>query len=503
VALDSYSSPEAEALIVSGRERLHRWRRRRELITNLVGAGTFLLVAGLIAALAPWQPKFSALNLVLVLGVWIVVDSVKFPVASAWTYPTMLVFVPALFLLPTPLVPFVAVAAKILRRTPDHARGRVPLSMVPIAFADSWFTIGPVLVIVLAGAQHFSWSHWPVYVLALIAQLAFDLVASVGLDWAGEGTRPRVQLPLLAWMYVVDVTLAPLGLLIAAAAVQRPAFVLLALSPIAVLWLFARERQQRMDETLALSTAYRGTAMLLGDVVEADHHYTGAHSRDVVELSLTVSDELGLSATQRRRVEFAALLHDVGKIHIPKEIINKPGKLDEHEWELMRAHTIDGERMLQQVGGLLASVGHIVRATHEHYGGNGYPDGLVGEAIPVEARIVCACDAYSAMTTDRSYRKAMSKSDALAELRRCAGSQFDPTIVAVIETLERGAVMNRYEWLESLGASEHEADPAPAATPVAPQPLKPRHRPLPPAALAPTPAPAVMVAPPFAREALK
>jgi HD-GYP domain-containing protein (c-di-GMP phosphodiesterase class II) len=412
-----------------------------------------LLVAGLIAALAPWEPSFSLLNLALVLGVWIVVDTVKFPVSAGWAYPTVLIFVPALFLLPTPLVPFVAVAAKILRRAPDHARGRVPLSMVPLAFADAWFTIGPVLVIVLAGAQHFAWSRWPVYVAALGAQLLLDLVATITLYWAGEGTPPRVQLPLLSWVYLVDVTFFPLGLLIAAASVQQPGLVLLALSPIAILWLFARERQQRMDETLALSTAYRGTAMLLGDVVEADHHYTGAHSRDVVELSLTVADELGLTPTQRRNVEFAALLHDVGKVHIPKEIINKPGKLSDSEWELMRKHTIDGERMLQQVGGLLASVGHIVRATHEHYDGNGYPDGLAGDAVPVEARLVCACDAYSAMTTDRSYRKAMSKRDALAELRKCAGTQFDPAVVAAIEGLERRSAVQRHEWLESLGAS--------------------------------------------------
>jgi hypothetical protein len=503
MTLDSYSSPEAEALILSSHERLGSWRRKRELLTNWIGAIAFMIAAVLIAALAPWEPTFSLPTLLLVLAVWIAIDTLRFPVASAWTFPTALVFVPALFLLPTPLVPFVAVAAKVLRRGPDLWSRRVPLRMLPIPIADSWFTIGPVLVIVATGTQHFAWSHWPVYVAALGAQLLFDLVPSVLLDWVGEGTPPRVELPLLSWGYVVDATLAPLGLLIAAAAVQRPALILLALSPMAMLWLFARERQQRMDETLALSTAYRGTAMLLGDVVEADHHYTGAHSRDVVELSLTVADELGLTPSQRRNVEFAALLHDVGKVHIPKEIINKPGKLSDSEWELMRKHTIDGERMLQQVGGLLANVGHIVRATHEHYDGNGYPDGLVGEAVPVEARIVCACDAYSAMTTDRSYRKAMSKPDALAELRRCAGSQFDPTIIAVIETLERGSVMNRYEWLESLGSSGSGAESPAVAIPVAPSQLKPRNRPRPQAARVAPPPAAVLVSSPPVQEALK
>jgi HD-GYP domain-containing protein (c-di-GMP phosphodiesterase class II) len=268
----------------------------------------------------------------------------------------------------------------------------------------------------------------------------FDIVASVTWAWIGEGIRPQVQLPLLTWIYVTDATLAPLGLVIAAVAVPQPGLVLLALSPLATLSLFARERRERLDETLALSTAYRGTALLLGDVVEADDHYTGMHSRDVVELSLAVAQDFGLDATHRRRVEFAALLHDVGKIRVPKEIINKSGALNDAEWELMRKHTIDGEHMLEQVGGLLASVGKIVRASHEHYDGTGYPDGLAGGAIPVEARIVCACDAYCAMTTDRSYRSAMSPGEALAELRRCAGTQFDPRVVDAIERL-RGAVV--------------------------------------------------------------
>jgi HD-GYP domain-containing protein (c-di-GMP phosphodiesterase class II) len=101
----------------------------------------------------------------------------------------------------------------------------------------------------------------------------------------------------------------------------------------------------------------------------------------------------------------------------------------------MRRHTIDGEQMLEQVGGLLATVGHVVRASHEHYDGSGYPDRLAGEAIPIEARIVCVCDAYSAMTTDRSYRSAMSTEEALVELRRCAGTQFDPEAAAAIERL--------------------------------------------------------------------
>jgi HD-GYP domain-containing protein (c-di-GMP phosphodiesterase class II) len=184
-----------------------------------------------------------------------------------------------------------------------------------------------------------------------------------------------------------------------------------------------------MDQALELSSAYRGTAILLGDVVEHDDDYTGAHSRDVVELAVAVGRRLRLSATQLRNLEFGALLHDVGKIAVPNEIINKPGPLDEDEWAIMHRHTIEGQRMLESVGGVLTDVGIIVRASHERYDGGGYPDGLVGAAIPIEARICSACDAFSAMTTDRSYRAALPLEMAIAELRANAGSQFDPAVV--------------------------------------------------------------------------
>ena len=166
-----------------------------------------------------------------------------------------------------------------------------------------------------------------------------------------------------------------------------------------MIWVFARERARRLDQTIELSTAYRGTAFLLGDVVEADDAYTGAHSREVVDLVLAVCDDLGLDQRSRRKAEFTALLHDVGKIKIPGEIINKPGPLTPRSASIINTHTIEGEKLLLRVGGLLAEVGTMVRSCHEDYDGSGYPDGLAGEAIPLVARIVSACDAYNAMTT--------------------------------------------------------------------------------------------------------
>jgi HD-GYP domain-containing protein (c-di-GMP phosphodiesterase class II) len=122
-------------------------------------------------------------------------------------------------------------------------------------------------------------------------------------------------------------------------------------------------------------------------------------------------------------------------VKIPNEIINKPGKLTPEERGIMNAHTIEGEKMLERVGGLLGAVGSIVRSCHEHYDGSGYPDGLAGEEIPLVARIVCCCDAFHAMTSDRSYRKALPLEAALEELRSNRGTQFDPRVVdALIAT---------------------------------------------------------------------
>jgi len=164
-------------------------------------------------------------------------------------------------------------------------------------------------------------------------------------------------------------------------------------------------------------------------VVEADDAYTGVHSRDVVDLALRVADGLELGARERRDLEFAALLHDVGKVRVPNEIINKPGPLSDEERRVMERHTVEGEQLLLRVGGLLGEIGRVVRSCHERWDGKGYPDGLAGEQIPLLARIVSCCDAYNAMTSDRSYRKALPAAQARAELVACSGTQFDPRVV--------------------------------------------------------------------------
>ena len=161
-----------------------------------------------------------------------------------------------------------------------------------------------------------------------------------------------------------------------------------------------------------------------------------AHLRDVADLSVAVGRRLGMSSEELDETARAAELHDVGKIAIPDAILSKPGPLVAEEWEFMRRHTIIGERILAAAPAL-APVARIVRSSHERFDGAGYPDGLAGEQIPLGSRVVAVCDAYDAMTTNRPYRRPVSPADAVDELRRSAGTQFDPQVVdAFCDALE-------------------------------------------------------------------
>ena len=159
--------------------------------------------------------------------------------------------------------------------------------------------------------------------------------------------------------------------------------------------------------------------------------YTGEHSESVVELAGRVARELGADPEEVERVRTAALLHDIGKVAIPDHILHKPGKLDEDEWALMREHPVIGERILRAIPGL-GGAARIVRHEHERWDGRGYPDGLAGEEIPLGSRIILACDTYHAMTSDRPYRAAMTHAEAIEELSKCAGTQFDPEVTEVL-----------------------------------------------------------------------
>ena len=154
----------------------------------------------------------------------------------------------------------------------------------------------------------------------------------------------------------------------------------------------------------------------------------GVHLSGVTDLCASVGEAVGISAERMAWLRQAAALHDVGKIAIPDAILNKPGPLDDAEWEFMRAHTVTGERILAAAPAL-AQAAKVVRSSHERFDGRGYPDGLAGEEIPLESRVILVCDAYDAMISDRPYRPGMTTEAALEELRRHSGTQFDPAVV--------------------------------------------------------------------------
>jgi HD-GYP domain-containing protein (c-di-GMP phosphodiesterase class II) len=397
-------------------------------VTGLNAAG-FVLVALGSAFLIPSHRPLSLVALAASLSAYAIASRVEIESPGFVAVPTQAVFVVMWFVLPLPILPLATCAALVLGRLPDVLRGRMAADRLAITIASCWYSIGPLLVLYAAGARPPRWPDVPIYLAAIAAQFVFDFASVFTQTRAVVAQSLRAELASSSLVYGFDLVLAPLGLLAAFPAYRHPAAVLLLMPMVLIVARIGHEREAKNDKVLELKNAYQGTTYLLGDMIEADDAYTGEHSRDVVELVMSVAERLGLDGNAQRMAEFTALLHDVGKVRIPSAIINKPGPLDDEERALMNTHTILGQEMLERAGGLLGEVGPLVRSCHEHWDGNGYPDGLAGEEIPLVARIVCTCDAWSAMTTDRSYRRALSVEEATAELQKCAGTQFDPRVV--------------------------------------------------------------------------
>ncbi len=186
----------------------------------------------------------------------------------------------------------------------------------------------------------------------------------------------------------------------------------------------------------SLERTFLSTVEALANALEANDEYTSSHARWITDLALKVGEELGLEPHALKRLELGALFHDIGKIGIPPLILMKAGPLTPEERSLVQTHPVVGERILAPIE-QLGEVRHIVRCAHEHYDGTGYPDGISGETIPLESRIVLASDAYHAMTTDRPYRRSLGVDEARRRLVEASGSQFDPQVVdALLRVLD-------------------------------------------------------------------
>ncbi len=198
------------------------------------------------------------------------------------------------------------------------------------------------------------------------------------------------------------------------------------------------EREELEAEKRRLEARATGVGALL-DALAARDGYTGEHSEAVGAHAVAVARRMGLPEEGVAEVEQVALLHDVGKIGVGDAILNKPGPLNDAEWKIMRMHPAIGEEIVASTKGL-SHLAPAIRAEHERWDGKGYPDGLSGEGIPIASRVVLACDAFHAMTSDRPYRKALGVGAALGELRKNSGVQFCPrSVEAFVATVGQGS----------------------------------------------------------------
>ena len=412
---------------------------KREALVRGWSAGAFVVVAVALAATLPSEREPDLLLIGALVAGYALVSRVRFEFGDTYVVPEQLLFVPMLAVAPLPMVPLMVAAGAVLAVVPDFTRGTWHWDRTITTVGDCWFSVGPVLVLAALAPGPASLAAAEVYLLAYLAQVAGDLAWTLLRDRLIDRVPLGEMLRYFAGCARVDAALSPIAFLVAVSAADAPA-ALLAFAPLVwLLEIFSRDRRERYAAALELNRAYRGTVMLLSDVLEFEDQHTAEHSRSVVDLVDAVADELDVEKGARQELEFAAMLHDVGKISIPKEILFKSTPLTEAEYEVVRNHTIEGQFILDRVGGLLGRVGEIVRSCHERWDGCGYPDGLEGDEIALASRIVYVCDAYNAMTTDRPYRRALSTDVALQELRHNSGTQFDPRVVeALVKVVEEG-----------------------------------------------------------------
>lgn len=196
-----------------------------------------------------------------------------------------------------------------------------------------------------------------------------------------------------------------------------------------------RGRRARVADQAGLIGFLRAARALVNGI-EAKDRYTRDHSRKVAHVAVAMARRLpGLTRRQVREIRTGALLHDVGKIGVPLPILHKQGPLTPEEWAEVRQHPLHGDRILQPLAQALPEVRRIVRCEHERWDGHGYPDGLAGEQIPLGSRLIMIADTYDAICSSRPYRPALTKEDALEVIRAGSGSQFDPKLVPVFESV--------------------------------------------------------------------
>jgi hypothetical protein len=259
-----------DALIEQSRQLAARPLGDRDRLASLLLAVPFLVVSVALVVFAHSSRQVGLWTFGVFVVSYALASRIDFEIGTGSAVPTQLVLVPMLVLLPVQFVPLCVLVGLLLGGLPDYARGRVPIARSVLRFVNSWHAVGPALVLIAAGQPEPTLRHLPIYALAFVAQFAFDFGSTALRDRLGLGVSPWSLVRFMVWIWAVDLALTPIAILAALGCVAHPWLVVFSLPLLGLLAYFARERQVRIDHALELSHAYRGTAMLLGDVVEAD-----------------------------------------------------------------------------------------------------------------------------------------------------------------------------------------------------------------------------------------
>ncbi|CAA7599523.1 HD/PDEase domain protein [Acididesulfobacillus acetoxydans] len=390
-----------------------------------------VVTALLILALAVWKTPWNwpnVRNLIVFASLAVLSESLPVPLPKGgFVTVTYAMFFAATVSFPDGVVCVVAAVAGLLvfgkevKGDPLYKR----------VFNAAQFVVSStagLLVVLLSGLRAFRLTPFSVgvYVIATLAHMLVNIaIVTVALGLLQGKSSKAIWSSNIRWAVPNFLTLAPLGLLVALVYQNYGVLGLILL----VLPLLISRHSFRLY--MDMRQNYLDTVEALVQALEAKDAYTSGHSGRVADLSARMAEALGLSEERTEFIKYAAVLHDVGKIGVSEQVLNKPGRLTDDEWQEVQSHPVVGESIVKKIT-FLFDVGLVIRHHHEHYDGSGYPDRLVGEAIPLESRIIAVADSFDAITSNRSYRKGKSRDEAITELRHVAGTQLDPRLVAIL-----------------------------------------------------------------------